>query len=131
MSVQILTSFVSQWATVAGFNTFIYEKIIPTCFAIPLSNHFDFDDAVCNSVCCTACLCFFFNILQILIEIITLMKHALNKLNGEFAQYMKQKPLPLLGLSEEQGQIFLVQLQNASEREFKKLFVELFKSRKQ
>jgi len=117
-AVQTLICFVKAWAgTVAGFNNFVYEKIIPTCFAIPTLSQFDIEDYTCGTV--------------ILCDIVTLMKTALDKLKGEFAAYMIGTRLPQLGLNQEQSQVFIVQLQNAAEKDFNKnMFRELFNKKK-
>jgi exportin-T len=117
--VVILQSLIQHWAGPNGlpnFNKYVYERIIPTCFSVPMLQQFDLEEATCNAV---------------LVDIVLVLKTALIKCGAEFAAFMVTQFLPNYAkLAPEQAQAFMQQLQSANEREFKKVFKELIKARK-
>eukprot|EP01132_Coremiostelium_polycephalum_P004280 gene4280-5354_t len=95
---------------IAGFQTFIYDFILPVCFQIPLSSQFNTSDFSAN---------------QLLVEIAKSLKLISSKYGEEFLNYMATHFLPSLHIATDATQQFIKLLHPTSPL---KDFQDFFKS---
>jgi len=101
---------------VAGFQSVIYDQIIPICFKIPLSDSFNLSELVS---------------VQILTEIGKILKIITQKYNDEFLNYMASVLLPTLSLTNDQIQQFVKLLLPATPiKEFQEHFTNFIRTKR-
>ncbi|KAM9976063.1 hypothetical protein ACTFIR_009904 [Dictyostelium discoideum] len=97
---------------VNGFQSFIYDQVVPLCFQVPLSDQFNMSD---------------FTSTQILLEIGKSLRAIAQKYGDEFLTYMNTILLPKLNVSQEVINQFIKLLQPSSPikdfQELLKLFI--------
>lgn len=107
----------TEFNQIPNFEKFVHERIVATCFSVPLHSDFNLTDGINN---------------QVLMEIVHLLRELIKgKNSAEFVKFLTQTLLPQLKLSQQNIQLFMVQLQQADDKIMKRFLKEMFKTLQQ
>jgi exportin-T len=108
---------ITEFNQLPNFSKYVHERIVSTCFSVPLQQGFDLGDGINN---------------QILMEIVQLLRDLVRGKNSqEFILFLSQTLLPQLKLSTQDIQILIGHLQTADEKTMKRVLKEFFKTLQQ
>eukprot|EP01080_Neovahlkampfia_damariscottae_P006828 gene6828-10993_t len=119
LSISILTSMIQNWCGIGtkdnlkGFDTFVYERIIPVIFSISSLEQIDFDDA---------------STVLLIKDLSKLLRITYLQLGGDFLVFLRNQILSKLKLNDQEIQNFLVLIQNDNNKAFDNAFLNLMKN---
>ncbi|KAL0489189.1 exportin-T [Acrasis kona] len=107
----------TEFNQLQGFEKYVLERIVPTCFAVPMNVEFELGDGINN---------------QTLGDIALILKELVRSAKGQdFVVYLMQNILPQLNVSHQVMQIFIENLTSAEDKVLKRVLKDLFKQCRQ
>jgi exportin-T len=105
----------TEFNQLPNFSKYVHERIVGTCFSVPLRADFDLSDGINN---------------QTLMEIVQILNALATKgpRTAEFLQFLTTSILPQLKLTQQDIQVFVTQLTTQNEKNMKQTLKQLFKS---
>jgi exportin-T len=113
--IAILRRMIEEWGSIATFNTFLYERIVPRLFELVLSPSFDLNDASSNAL---------------VIEVVKLQKIIAAKRGVEFQNFLLQVLLPNLGCPPEVIQQYVHHLDKSPVKQFQDFFKNFIRAKR-